>query len=102
MCKFNLVKHQKVIIVRFRKTILILVTLLIIPVIAFLIFKNLPLEVTRKSDIEFGNKLISNIDKYKTQNNKLPESDDWKTLQNLDFKIEMLGTKPAYEKINDV
>lgn len=41
--------------------------------------------------------LIENINKYKTQNNKLPENDDWKTLRKIGFKIEMLGTNPSYE-----
>ena len=61
------------------------------------IYWNLPFEITRKSDIKFGNSIIENIEKYKKQNNKLPFENDWKTLEKLGFKTEELGTKPSYE-----
>src|SRR5690606_41791202 len=34
---------------------------------------------------------------YKVENNKLPENDDWETLEKIGFKTEMLGTSPSYE-----
>jgi DNA-dependent RNA polymerase auxiliary subunit epsilon len=66
-----------------------------------LIYFNLPTEITRKSDIEFGNKIVENIKVYQKLNNKFPESDNWETLTEFGFIIEINGTKPAYEKIND-
>ena len=81
------------------KRILIILTILII--LFGLIYFNLPTEITRKSDIEFGNKIVENIKEYQKLNNTSPESDNWETLAKFGFINEMLGTKPAYEKIND-
>ena len=77
--------------------------LILIPVVSILIgliYFNLPFEVTRKSDIDFGNELVSKIEQFKNENNRLPETDDWKVLDELGFKTEMLGTNPTYQKIN--
>ena len=81
------------------KRILILLPILII--LFVLIYFNLPTEITRKSDIEFGNTIVENIKKYQKLNNTLPESDNWETLAQFGFINKMLGTNPAYEKIND-
>ena len=53
-----------------------------------------------QSEIKFGNKLIKNIEQYRTENNKLPNSNDWKLLDNLGFEKTELGTNPTYEKID--
>jgi hypothetical protein len=79
----------------------ILVVIIIFFSGAVLIFYNLPFEIQRKSDIEFGNQLIESINRFRIEKNKLPEPDDWKTLEKIGFKITMLGTEPAYEKINE-
>ncbi len=44
---------------------------------------------------------MKNIKEYEKLNNTLPESNNWKTLTKFGFINETLGTKPAYEKIND-
>lgn len=72
--------------------------LIVIPVILLvigLIYFNLPIEITQKSDIEFGYSLVDKIEKYSKQNKKLPEKDNWKILEELGFKMEMLGTDPT-------
>lgn len=71
-------------------------TLLLI-VILFLIYRNIPFKFTRSNDIRLGNKLIENINSYQSKFKKIPKNDDWKTLQDLGFKIEMMGTTPSYE-----
>lgn len=81
------------------KRILILIPIVLI--VIGLIYFNLPFEVTRKSDIEFGNKLVDRIEDFKKEKGELPTPDDWNTLERLGFKIEMLGTDPTYEKINE-
>jgi hypothetical protein len=78
----------------------ILILLPIVLIASGLIYFNLPFEVTRKADIDFGNSLVSKIEQYKKDKNGLPETNDWKILENLGFKIEMLGTDPTYQKIN--
>ncbi len=83
-----------------KKVIITLASIIIFALIIFIIYWNLPIEITRSSDINFGNKLIVNIEKYKKENNKLPNNDDWKTLEKVGFKMEYLGTKPSYQTDN--
>lgn len=64
--------------------------------ISFVVYRNLPIEVTRQSEIQLGNKLIENIHSYKIENNKLPDNDDVQTLEHLGFEIAEAGTKPSY------
>lgn len=80
-----------------KKIVFTFFSILIISIISLAIYWNLPFEITRKSDIKFGNELIKNIETYKIENNNLPKNGDWKTLEKLGFKIEILGTKPDYE-----
>lgn len=61
------------------------------------VYWNLPLELLRKDDINFGNRLIENIKIYQRKYNKLPENNDWKTLEKLGFDMELLGTNPSYQ-----
>lgn len=79
-----------------KKQILSLLGIIILVLIGFFIYRNLPLEITRKADITFGNTLIKSIEKYKLDHNKLPTEDDWKTLKKLGFQINEVGTKPNY------
>ncbi len=81
------------------KRILIIIPIFL--VVVGLIYFNLPFEITRKSDINFGNELAVKIEQFKKENNELPKTDDWKNLEELGFKIEMLGTDPSYQKINE-
>lgn len=71
-----------------RKSLIIMVSTLFLIIISFIIYWNLPIEITRKSDIEFGNKIIKNIYEYQNFHGKLPKNDDWKTLKKLGLKIE--------------
>jgi|SRR5690554_938060 len=81
------------------KRILIIIPIFL--VLVGLIYFNLPFELTRKSDINFGDELAGKIEQFKKENNGLPKTDDWKTLEEIGFKIEMLGTDPSYQKINE-
>jgi len=83
-----------------KKTIIIIVSILLLIIISFTIYWNLPIEITRKSDIEYGNKLIQNIGTYQKTNGKLPENNDWKTLEKLGFKKEDSGKNPDYKTDN--
>lgn len=79
----------------------LIITLLILLLIAVLVFFNLPLEKRRAHDIRFGNKLIVNIENYQSRFGHLPRNWDWKTLEELGFKINRIGTEPDYIRIND-
>jgi len=79
----------------------ILIILPIVVIVIGLIYFNLPYEITRKADINFGNDIVNKIDLFEKENLKLPETDDWKVLEELGFKTEMLGTTPTYQKINE-
>ena len=80
-----------------KKATLIFFTISLLAILSIVIFWNLPFEITRKSDIKLGNKLIENINLYESQNNTLPKNNDEKTLEKLGFKIEMLGIEPSYK-----
>lgn len=71
-----------------KKALLIIVSTLILAVISITIYWNLPIEITRKSDIKEGNQIIQNIETYQKISRKLPENDDWKTLKKLGFNLE--------------
>ena len=79
----------------------VLLAIPVVLILAWVLYINLPFKITRSADIEFGNKLVSRIEEYRKKNKKLPETDDMETLEKLGFKIELLGTKPAFEKINE-
>lgn len=79
-----------------KKLTLSLLGIIILVLIGFFIYRNLPLEITRKADITFGNNIIKNIEKYKLDYNKLPVDDDWETLKKLGFQINEVGIKPNY------
>lgn len=81
-----------------KRIFLILICLLIT---SGLIYFNLPIEIRRKSEIDFGNRMVKKVLDYQKENKRLPETGDWETLEQLGFKVNMLGTDPAYERIDD-
>ena len=83
-----------------KKVIYTFIAILILLISSLVVYWNLPFEINRKSEIKFGNELIEKIELYKKTYKKLPKSDEWKTLEKLGFKIELLGTKPSYESNN--
>ena len=80
-----------------KKSIGFLISIIIISIVTIIIYSNLPIEITRKSEIQIGNSIIENIENYKLKHKKLPENEDWKTLKQLGFKIEISGSKPYYQ-----
>jgi len=52
------------------------------------VYWNLPIEITRKADIEAGNTIIKKIENYKKNNGRLPDNNDYKVLKNLGLKQE--------------
>ena len=81
---------------KMKRAILFFLSISVIVIISVVVYWNLPFEITRKSDIKIGNKLIENINYHQNQNKTLPKNDDYKTLEKLGFTMEMLGTKPSY------
>jgi hypothetical protein len=55
--------------VNYEKTFIICLTLTLV-ITSIIIYWNLPIEITRKSDIEAGNKIIKNIEAYQKANGK--------------------------------
>lgn len=68
-----------------KKTLIISISAIIIIILSFVVYWNLPTEIARKSDIKHGNQLIATIENYKNTNNKLPYTNDWQTLEKLGF-----------------
>ena len=73
---------------------------LIIIISFYFIWRNLPLSVSRRSDIKFGNQLVSNLKEYKNANGHYPAEGDWSVLESLKFKMTE-GTQPEYKRLND-
>lgn len=71
-----------------KKALITIASIILLIIISFTIYWNLPVEITRKSDIEFGNKIIQNIEAYQKTSGKLPENGDWKTLKKLGFTLK--------------
>jgi hypothetical protein len=78
-----------------KKALLISISFIILIILSIVVYWNLPIEVTRKSDIKFGTELIEKIENYKKINGKLPETNDWQTLEKLGFKKDE-SAKPTY------
>lgn len=78
--------------------LVILPAVLLVPIV-WIGYNKLPVEITRKNDIRFGNELILKIENFQNKNFKLPSTNDWKVLEQLGFRTVMLGTEPTYQKI---
>lgn len=83
-----------------KKTLIISISIIILIILSITIYWNLPIEVTRKSDIKLGNELIDKIDAYKKHYGKLPEVNDWQTLEKLGFKKDE-SANPIYTADTD-
>ena len=84
-----------------KRIIYIVITVILSFVVCWFVYLKLPFEITRKSDIKFGNELIQKIENYRYEHLKLPPNYDWELLRQLGFRMEMLGTTPSYSKITD-
>ncbi|WP_326982778.1 hypothetical protein VUJ46_21915 [Chryseobacterium sp. MYb264] len=71
-----------------KKALIIGASIIIFIIIFVTIYWNLPITITRKSDIESGNKIIQNIKNYQKTNGKLPDNNDWNTLRKLGFPLK--------------
>lgn len=69
-----------------KKILIAIILMIVLIVISITIYWNLPIEITRNSDIEFGNKIIQNIENYQKTNHQLPSDNDWQTLEKLGLK----------------
>lgn len=76
-------------------------TLIGISVLALLLvaYVNLPMEWRRHKDIKTGNTLITQVENYQKQHNRLPENADETTLQQLGFRKNKQGWQPNYRKL---
>lgn len=80
-----------------KKTLITSITIIVLIIISFTVYWNLPIEITRKSDIKNGNKIIENIESYRQKSYKLPEVNDWQTLEQLGLQKDD-SSKPVYNK----
>lgn len=81
-----------------KKAAIVIISILPVIIVSLIIYWNLPIDITRRTDIKYGNSLIQNIEIYKNTYHHLPENNDWKTLEKLGFKKENLGAQPDYRK----
>ncbi|WBX98330.1 hypothetical protein [Chryseobacterium gambrini] len=74
-----------------KKILILFVSVVALLMISVTVYWNLPIEITRKSDIEKGNKIIQNIKSYEKKFDRLPENSDYKTLENLVYNMKIHG-----------
>lgn len=79
-----------------KKILLTLLGVIILGAVSLTVYWNLPIEVTRHSDIEYGNKLVLNLENYQKEHKSLPRYNDWNVLSQLGFKQQELGVSPDY------
>ena len=63
----------------------VIASIILTPVLGYLIWVNLPVSIRRLGDIKFAEGIIKNIDEYRIQNG-LPADTDWQLLKQLGFK----------------
>ncbi|UOE37336.1 hypothetical protein [Chryseobacterium oryzae] len=80
-----------------KKALIIALSTIAIIVLSFIVYWNLPIEITYHSEIKKGNTIVENIEDYKKNSYKLPENDDWQTLEQLGLEKDQ-ADKPIYQK----
>lgn len=80
-----------------KKILIISLSIIALIIVSITIYWNLPIEITRKSDIKSGNQIIENIENYRKNSYKLPEVNDWQTLEQLGLQKDDRA-KPVYNK----
>ncbi|MEJ8801031.1 hypothetical protein [Pontibacter sp. H249] len=84
-----------------KKVLKTIFTLLLILIVGFTIWWNMPCQVQRSEEIETGNILVSSLQDYQEKNGILPETGDWKALEEIGFDVQETGTIPDYQKKSD-
>lgn len=80
-----------------KKALIISISVIVLIIISFTVYWNLPIETTRKSDIKMGNEIVEKIENYRKNSYKLPEVNDWQTLEQLGLQKDH-PEKPVYTK----
>ncbi|WP_144283031.1 hypothetical protein [Chryseobacterium echinoideorum] len=80
-----------------KKIVISIISIIVLIIISITVYWNLPIEITRRSDIQKGNEIVQNIENYKASSGKLPEVNDWQTLEKLGLEKDE-ATKPIYQK----
>jgi len=85
-----------------KKTVFIVIGgLLAVTIAGFIMWRNLPIEITRYRDIQTGNDAIEKIEGYKTTHGGYPETGDWEILRKIGLKFRGETTWPDYRRIRD-
>jgi len=80
-----------------KKTLIITASVIVLMITLTAVYWNLPIDITRKSDIKTGNIIIANLENYRKTSHKLPEMNDWQTLEHLGLEKDN-RSKPFYTK----
>lgn len=83
-----------------KTTVTVFEGFIILPIMLWGLFWSLPLSITRYSDIQLGNRLVTKIERYKLAHG-LPESDKEKVYQQFGFRKTGDWYTPSYRKLND-
>lgn len=78
-----------------------LLGILVVVVIAFVLWQNLPISIRYQAEIKRGEQLASSIGSYRYQHQTVPETDDWDTLKQVGFLAsEEARAYPQYVKLD--
>jgi hypothetical protein len=89
------------------KILLVAIMIVLVPLAAIVVWFELPFEIRYTPEIARGNKIVAGIEKYYRINGRLPDSNDFATLESIvissvndsDFVYE--GWNPAYRAIGE-
>ena len=83
-----------------KKIIIIFTSIIFVLVLSLAIYWYLPWQTRYKSEINFGNQLVEQIETFRLQNDSIPHSQDRETLESFGFEMTE-SFLPIYEKINE-
>ena len=83
-----------------KKVLISILTIVALLIVIYVLQRNLPLTISRRSDIKLGEEIIKKVEAYKKMNG-LPRNGDWKTLRTFGFRDEGLFLQPEYSRIDN-
>ena len=82
-----------------KKKIIITISIICAIILISAIYFHLPFQIKYRSEIKFGNELVEKIEKFRTQNDSIPQTTDYEILQSFGFENNE-NFLPTYQKIN--
>lgn len=82
-----------------KKIFIVLASVILLTIVSYFVWWQLPVTINRSSDIKLGNEIVKKIEIHSLTKG-LPESNDWTQLKQLGFIDKYDFLKPEYSKID--